>query len=59
MPLAPPRPPVTLASPTHTIRMEDTTHLMAHLHPHLPLHLLAGYVEALFFLAFLLLLCTY
>lgn len=47
MPLRPHLLPAILA--THTIPMEDITHRMAHLHPHLPLHLLAGYVETSFF----------
>lgn len=50
MPLRPHLLPAILASPTHTIPMEDITHRMAHLHLHLLLHLLAGYVETSFFL---------
>lgn len=38
-------PLATLVSPTHMILMEDTTHHMARLHPHLQSLLLAGYVE--------------
>lgn len=45
MPLRLHPPLATLVSPTHTTLMEATTHHMAHLHLHLQLLLLAGYVE--------------